>query len=44
MRLRRDEAVVSETENQRHDVLDEVLHFGAGFKDGEQPWVLEALA
>lgn len=36
--------MVSETENQRRDVLDEVLHFGAGFKDGERPWVLEALS
>jgi hypothetical protein len=36
--------VVSETENQRRDILDEVLHFGAGFKDGERPWVLEALS
>lgn len=44
MRLWRDETAVSETENQRHDLLDEVLHFGAGFKDGEQPWVLEALS
>ena len=35
---------MSETENQRHDVLDEVLHFGAGFKDGERPWVREALS
>jgi hypothetical protein len=44
MRLRRDEVVVSETENQRRDVLDEVLHLGAGFKDGERPWVLGALS
>ena len=43
-RLRRDEAAVSETENQRHDVLDKVLRFGAGFKDGERPWVREALS
>jgi hypothetical protein len=26
---------VSETEYQRHDVLDRVLRFGAEFKDGE---------
>jgi hypothetical protein len=32
MRLPRDEAAVSETDNQRHDVLDKVLRFGAGFK------------
>jgi hypothetical protein len=44
MRLRRDEVVVSETENQRRDVLDDVLHFGAGFKDGERRWVLGALS
>lgn len=36
--------MVSETENQRRDVLDEVLHFGGGFKDGEPPWQLEALS
>jgi hypothetical protein len=33
-RLRRDEAAVSETDNQRRNVLDEVLRLGAGFKDG----------
>ena len=35
---------MSETENQRREVLDKVLHFGAGFKDGERPQVLEALS
>jgi hypothetical protein len=44
MKLRRDEAAVSETENKRHDVLDQVVRLGAGFKDGERPWVLEALS
>jgi hypothetical protein len=44
MKLRRDEAAVSETENQRHDVLDQAVRLGAGFKDGERPWVLEALS
>jgi ribosome-associated translation inhibitor RaiA len=44
IRLRRDEAAVPETENQPHGVLDEVLRLGAGFKDGERPWVLEALS
>jgi hypothetical protein len=44
MKLRRDEAAVSETENKRHDVLDQAVRLGAGFKDGERPWVLEALS
>jgi hypothetical protein len=44
MKLRRDEAAVSEMENQRHDVLDQAVRLGAGFKDGERPWVLEALS
>jgi hypothetical protein len=44
MKLRRDEAAVSETENKRHDVLDQAARLGAGFKDGERPWVLEALS
>ncbi len=35
---------MSETDNQRHDVLDEVLRFGAGVRDGERRWVLEALS
>lgn len=35
---------MSETENQRRDVLDEVLHFDAGFQARERPWVLEALS
>lgn len=35
---------MSETQNQRPDVLDEVLRFGTGFKDGERPWVQEALS
>jgi hypothetical protein len=35
---------VSETTNQRHDVLDKVLRFGAGFKDEERPWAREALS
>jgi hypothetical protein len=38
-RLRRDEAAVSETENQRRNVLEEVLRLGAGFKEGERAWV-----
>jgi hypothetical protein len=44
MKLRRDEAAVSETENKRHDVLDQAVRLGAGFKGGERPWVLEALS
>jgi hypothetical protein len=44
MKLRRDEAAVSEMENKRHDVLDQAVRLGAGFKDGERPWVLEALS
>ncbi|HEY3691438.1 MAG TPA: HPF/RaiA family ribosome-associated protein [Pseudonocardiaceae bacterium] len=44
MKFRRDEAAVSEMENQRHDVLDQAVRLGAGFKDGERPWVLEALS
>jgi ribosome-associated translation inhibitor RaiA len=35
---------VSETENQRRNILDEVLRLGAGFKDGERAWVLDALS
>jgi ribosome-associated translation inhibitor RaiA len=43
-RLRRGEAAVSEAENQRRNVLDEVLRLGAGFKEGERAWVLDALS
>jgi ribosome-associated translation inhibitor RaiA len=35
---------VSETENARTDVLDEVVRLGAGFTDGDRPWVLERLS
>jgi hypothetical protein len=35
--------VMSETENARGDVLDEVLRLGAGFADADRRWVLGAL-
>lgn len=34
---------MSEIENTRSDVLDEVLRLGAGFADDDRRWVLEAL-
>jgi hypothetical protein len=35
---------VSETQDRRRDVLAEALHLGAGFRNEERPWLLEALA
>lgn len=34
---------MSGSDIQRHELLDEVLRLGAGFKEGERPWILEAL-
>ena len=34
---------MSEIENTRSDVLDDVLRLGAGFADGDRRWVLDAL-
>jgi ribosome-associated translation inhibitor RaiA len=34
---------MSETDNARGDVLDEVLRLGAGFTEDDSPWVLDAL-
>jgi ribosome-associated translation inhibitor RaiA len=34
---------MSEIENTRSDVLDDVLRLGAGFADDDRRWVLEAL-
>jgi hypothetical protein len=35
---------VSETQDRRHDVLQEALRLGSGFRDEDRPWVLEALS
>jgi ribosome-associated translation inhibitor RaiA len=35
---------VSETENPRTDVLDEVLRLGQGFTDEDRRWVLDGLS
>jgi hypothetical protein len=35
---------VSETEDRRHDLLQDVLRLGAGFREGDEPWVLAALS
>jgi hypothetical protein len=35
---------VSETQDQRRDVLRAVLRLGSGFRDEERPWVLDALS
>jgi ribosome-associated translation inhibitor RaiA len=35
---------VSETENPRTDILDEVVSLGAGFTGDDRAWVLERLA
>jgi ribosome-associated translation inhibitor RaiA len=34
---------MSQTENPRSDVLDDVLRLGAGFVDDDRRWVLDAL-
>lgn len=34
---------MSETDNARGEVLDEVLRLGAGFTEEDWPWVLDAL-
>ncbi|MEK6437881.1 hypothetical protein [Pseudonocardia sp. T1-2H] len=35
---------MSETQDRRPEVLQEVLRLGAGFRDVDRPWVLEALS
>jgi ribosome-associated translation inhibitor RaiA len=32
------------TDSPRTDILDEVVRLGAGFTDGDRPWVLERLS
>ena len=35
---------MSETDNPRTGILDEVLHLSGGFSEADRPWVLNALS